>query len=156
MFDTLQVAGGLASIAGLAFSFLAFRRAERARSVAEQVRRDLMVRSFAEELALACEKASELLDFLHHNRFSEARLRATELSASLSEMPNRRSRHASEEIRNSLLTTRTQVDSIEAILGRGSKTTLKDGPSREFMLQCARSVIHTLREMLGTLKADLD
>ena len=89
--DWFNIAAGLASIGGVLFSFLAWRRAKQAAGAAEEARKAVTIRTLADEFQLACERVDQLLDFIAHERFSEASLRASELVSALSEIPFRRS-----------------------------------------------------------------
>ena len=70
--DWFNVIAGSASIGGGVFSYLAWRRAKQAARAAEDARKAVTIRTLADEFHLACERVDQLLDFLAHERFSEA------------------------------------------------------------------------------------
>ena len=115
---------GLASVAGLIFSFLAWIRAGRASQAAREARDAVTVRTLADEFQLACEKADQLLDFLAHDRLPEASLRAHELASSISEIRFRRSPYLSEERKDDLLTARQEARILSQVLASGWQTPL--------------------------------
>ena len=85
--DILYILAAISSIAGMLFSAFAAILARSASKAASAARDAALVRSLADELQLACSRGEQLVDFLQHCRYSEARLRVDELTWSLSELP---------------------------------------------------------------------
>ena len=119
---SFNILAGLASIVGLIFSFLAWRKAKRASEAAEEARKAVTVRTLADELQLASERADQLMDFIANNRYAEASLRAQELASSLSEIPFRRSPYLSEERKDDLLTARESARILSRVLASRLET----------------------------------
>lgn len=153
--DVFNVTAGAASILGLVFSILAFAQARRASHAATAARNAVTLRSLADELELACISAEQLVDFLAHERFTDAALRIADLTSVLSEMPRRRGEYLGEEDRNSLLTSREQLKSIaDAVDPRTGM--LGENTDRGRVIMVARRVVMALREVLGAVKSKLE
>ena len=146
---------GIASIFGLVFSWLAWKRAGRASEAAQEARDAITVRTLSDEFQQACEKSDQLLDFLAHDRLPEASLRAHELASSLSEIRFRRSPYLSEERRDDLLTARQDAVILSQILASGWQTPFPDEQKQKLIWQCEK-ISTVLRENLGTIKGEID
>ncbi|MFV9616922.1 MAG: hypothetical protein ACNYZG_13270, partial [Gammaproteobacteria bacterium] len=85
--DILYILAAISSIAGMLFSAFAAILARSASKAASAARDAALVRTLADELQLACSRGEQLVDFLQHCRYSEARFRVDELTWSLSELP---------------------------------------------------------------------
>jgi hypothetical protein len=146
---------GVASILGLGFSVGAMVQATRASTAAREARDGILLRTVADELDLACAKMDQLLDFLIHDRFSEAAMRLHELTGALSEIPFRRWKYLTEERRNDLLNARTQLQIVEQEIHKGTSQQLTEKRKGNMVDTCRRCSV-TLRENLGTMKAEVD
>lgn len=146
---------GVASIFGLVFSWLAWKRAGRASQAAQEARDAVTVRSLADEFQIACTNADQLLDFLTHDRLPEANLRAIELTSALSEMPFRRSPYLTVERKNELLNARQDARIVSEMLASGRQTPLAAEQKQRLIRQCQK-ISMTLRENLGTIKGEID
>ena len=146
---------GLASVFGLVFSFLAWRRAGRASQAAREARDAITVRTLADEFQSACEKTDQLLDFLAHDRLPEASLRAHELFTSLSEIRFRRSPYLSEERKDDLLTARERARILSQAFASGWQTPFSNEQKQKLIRQCEK-ISTVLRENLGTIKGEID
>ena len=146
---------GAASMFGFVFSLLAWIRAGRASKAATQARDAITLRTLADEFQLACEKTDQLLDFLAHDRMSEATLRAHELASSISEIRFRRSPYLSEERKDELLNAREEARILSQVLASGWQTPLANQQKQRFMRQCEK-ISTVLRENLGTIKGEID
>ena len=153
--DTFNILAGTASILGLLFSSLAFAQARRASRAAVDARNAVTLRSLTDELELACVRAEQLVDFLAHERFTDAALRVADLTSILSEVPRRRSAHLEEGDRNSLLTSREQLRSIADVVDprTGGLTAATD---KARVILVARRAVTTLREVLGAVKSKME
>jgi len=153
--NTASILGLVVGIAGLIYSFKAFIQAQSASKAAREARDKILIRSFADELELVSRMAGELIDFLTHDRLSEAALRVNELTAKLSEMPNRRGPQLGIDDRNSLLTARTQVDIIGGVIGKDPTQPLPTR-DRQRIVNAARGTSRSLNEVLGTVKSRIE
>ena len=150
-----EIAAGIVSVFGLLFSLLAWIRAGRATTAAHEARNAITIRTLADEFQLACERMDQLLDFIEHERFEEAALRARELASALSEIPYRRSSHLEQDSLNELLNTRIQIEDIgkEIMTNRGQPL----APERKYSLfQIYQQSSRTLRKNLGIIKREID
>jgi hypothetical protein len=146
---------GVASIFGLVFSWLAWRRAGRASQAAREARDAVTIRSLVDEFQLACANTDQLLDFLTHDRLPEARLRAHELTSVLSEIPHRRSPYLTEKRKSELRNVRRNARFMTEVLTSGQQTALTPEQKQRLIRQCQKISI-TLRENLGTIKGEID
>lgn len=152
--ETLYIIAAISSIAGMLFSIFAAIQASRASKAASAARDAALIRSLSDELQLACTRGEQLVDFLQHFRYSEAALRVDELTWSLSELPYRRSPNLSIEHKNTLLTSRQQLQTIgEAIIKNRES---KDRIDYEQILTVARRVTMSLREQLGVVRSKIE
>lgn len=152
--DTFNTFAAISSIIGMLFSLIAAIQAGRASKAASAARDAALVRSLADELLHACTYSEQLVDFLQHSRFSEARLRIDELTSSLSELPHRRSPQLSTEHQNALLTARQQLVTVsEAIIKNKAKLECIDN---EQNMKVARRVSMRLRELLGDVRSQIE
>ena len=150
-----NVIAGLASVGGLIFSYLAWRRAQKAAEAAEGARKAVTVRTLADELQMACVKADQLLDFIAHDRHPEASLWAQELASVLGEIPLRRSPYLSEERKNALLGAREYALSLNQVLASGLPTPVSSG-HKHLLIWQSQKISMVLRENLGTIKGEID
>jgi len=154
MIETLYIAAAIGSILGLFFSVFAGIQAWRASKAASAARDAVLIRSLSDELQLACTRGEQLVDFLKHYRYSEAYLRVDELTWSLSELPYRRSRHLLMTHKNTLLTSRQQLMTINEAIDKNSKT--KEKIDDEQILKVARKVTMRMREILGEIRSHIE
>ncbi len=153
--ETFNIVAGVASILGLFVSFLAFFQARKASVAATAARDAVIMRTLADELELVCARAEQLADFLSHQRFDEATLRVAELVSGLSEMPRRRSPYLDEGDRNSLLTSREQLQSIGDTIQEHRANPI-DPSGRNRLIRVAGRVVASLREVSGAVKSKLE
>ena len=152
--EVLYISAAICSIVGMLFSLIAAIQARSASRAAEAARDAAQVRSLSDELQLACERGEQLVDYLQHDRYSEARLRVDELSWSLSELPFRRGPHLSIEHQNILLTSRQQLQTIvDAIENNKARN---DRIDDEQIMLVARQVTMHLREVLGGVRSHIE
>ena len=152
--DTFYILAAISSIAGMLFALFAAIQARSASKAASAARDAALVRSLADELQLACSRGEQLVDFLQHFRYSEARLRVDELTWSLSELPYRRSPHLSTEHQNMLLTSRQQLQTIGEAISKNEAR--KDSLDKEQIMTVARRVTMSLREVLGDVRSHIE
>jgi hypothetical protein len=150
-----NVLTGIASIVGLLFSYLAWQRAKEASEAAENARKAVTIRTLADEFQLACERVDQLLDFVAHDRFAEASLRASELASTLSEIPFRRSPYLSEESKDELLNARENARILSQVLATGLQGPFSIEQKQRFVRQCQK-ISTILRKNLGTIRGEID
>jgi len=152
--DTIYLLAAICSIAGMLFSLFAAIQARRASKAASAARDAVLVRSLADELQLACTRGEQLVDFLQHLRYMEARLRVDELTWSLSELPYRRSPHLSTKHQNTLLTSRQQLQTIGEAIFKNEMS--EDSIDKDQIINVARRVTMSLREVLGEVRSNIE
>lgn len=84
---------GLASVAGLIFSWLAFVHAKSAATAATEARNAIVLREIAEVIESASQRADQLFDLIRHARYPEASMRVGDLLPVMAELQHRRSSH---------------------------------------------------------------
>ncbi len=152
--ENLDTIGAVCSIIGLFVSFFAGIKAWSASTAASAARDAVLIRSLSDELLLACDRGKQLVDFLEHSRYSEASLRVHELTWNLSELPNRRSRHLSNDHRNILFTSREQLKTINEAIDRHLKQ--RKSIDKPQILKVARRVTMRLHELLGEIQSNIE
>ena len=152
--EAFYIIAGISSIIGLFFSLFAAIQAWNASKAASAARDAALMRSLSDDLQLACTRGEQLVDFLQHSRFNEARLRVDELTWSLSELPHRRSPHLTIDHKNTMLTSRQQLVSINEVIGKYEKDL--ESIDKQQILAVARKVTIRLREMLGDIQSHLE
>ena len=152
--ETLYIIAAISGIMGMLFSFFAAIQALRAKKAALAARDAALIRSLSDDLQLACIRGEQLVDFLQHSRYSEARLRVDELTWSLSELPHRRSLHLSTVHQNTLLTSRQQMVTVSEAIGR--YRVAEENIDKEQLLTVARKVTMRLREVLGDIRSHIE
>ena len=150
-----NIIAGLASIGGVVFSYLAWTRATQAAGAAEDARKAVTIRTLADEFQLACERVDQLLDFIAHERFSEASLRASEVASALSEIPFRRSPYLNEESKDELLNARENARILSQELASGLQGPFSTKQKQRFVRQCQK-ISTILRKNLGTIRGEID
>lgn len=153
--EAFNLVAGVASILGVLLSGAAAFLAKRASKAAAEAREAAAFRSLGEELDIACTRAEQLVDFLAHDRLSEATLRAEELTSSLSELPYRRSPFLTEAHINQLLTLREQLSSIAAT-ALEARATATGTIDTKHLMSIARRVVMSLREILGGVRSNAE
>jgi hypothetical protein len=154
MIETLYITASICSVLGLFFSIFAGIQAWRASKAASAARDAVLIRSLSDELQLACTRGEQLVDFLKHSRYSEAYLRVDELTWSLSELPHRRGRHLTLNHKNTLLTARQQLMTVNEAIDKYSSA--KGEIDEEQILAVARKVTMRLREILGEIRSHIE
>ena len=153
--NLFSLIAGLASILGLLFSVAALIQASRASSAAREARDRIVVRTLAEEVEVVCNRIDHLLDLIEHDRFDEAASRAHEIASILSEIPFRRDPYLTEDRKNQLLNAREQLRTAGGVMSGNRRQPLSP-TQRERVIRVCRSTTMTLREILGTIKGQLD
>lgn len=153
--DIFKVIVDVSSIVGLLLSGVAAFQARRASKAAIAARDAAIVRTLADELQIASMRAEQLVDFLSHGRFGEAALRSDELTYSLSELPHRRSGYLQVPHKNTLLTSRQQLQSISELMAKTGRESLPTTDTDRSII-IARRVVISLREVLGHVRSEIE
>jgi hypothetical protein len=147
----LDNVAAIASIAGLAVSVYAAVQARSASRAANAARDAVIVDALADELALSCIRAEQLLDYLKHARYLEAALRVEELLSVLSELPRRRNEYLTVGMQNILLNARHQLRSVVDVTDRRDAATVDQAQ----VVEATRSVVMSLRGVLGVVRSQI-
>jgi hypothetical protein len=151
-----NILAGVASIVGAFLSWRAWKQATKASEAATETRKAIFASTTADELALACARAEQLLSYLTQRHPAEARLRADELIAGLSELVERRKLVLAADSYDRLCTVRAQVQDIAEALSNGTADPLA-GASYGRIVKAARvTVVAHLREVLGKARTQVD
>jgi ATP phosphoribosyltransferase regulatory subunit HisZ len=152
--NTFNTIAAVSSIVGMIFSLIAAIQAQRASKAALAARDAALVRSLSDDLDLACKHGERIVDFLRHSRYKEACTQIDELTWRLSELPYRRGPHLSIDHKNTLLTSRQQIVTINEAIDKKSKT--EDEIDNEQLITVARKVTMRLREVLGDIRSNIE
>jgi|SRR5579862_82941 len=149
---TFDIVAGVASIAGLVFSGLAWRQAKKASTAAQQARDAVFLRNLAEEFEDVCEKLESVVEWLKTGSLPEAILTASELTAALSELRNRRDDLLTVDARNHMLNAREQLKDL-VLVPRGAAI---PNNQKIRMISMMHKTSMDLREELGRMKKQLE
>ncbi len=140
--------GNLASVVGFVFSLLAFIFSKKASVAANQARRAVLLRSFGEDMNIACKVAEDITMLVGADRGEAASLRASELVNRSSFFITRWEARLSESSKNHLLTAREQLKTVQDLL---VKTPLRELPPKDKtrLVQTCQSISATFNEEYG-------
>ena len=143
----LDAAAGLASIAGLLFSFLAWRKAASAETAARQAREAVRRSNAGEDLRMLGDRAQELLTCAQNGQIEAALLRSRDLLAGIAQARHRWRAFFIED-------SPQQIDKAAKEVGRISRALSAGGDAitpaaREKLLKSCHGVTELLAEELG-------
>jgi hypothetical protein len=141
--------GNLASVAGLAFSILAFLFSKRASKAAQEARDSVLQRSLSQDMNEANRTAADIVRFVGIERGEMALLRTGELLNETSYFIARWDTKLSEKSRTNLLRAREQLLSIHEVLTRKPITEMATNQKSRLTQSC-QTVNHILSEEYGT------
>lgn len=145
--EVLNIAGGLASLAGFVFSGLAWRRATGAENAARQARDAVRRSNAGEDLQALSEKAEDLLCCTQNDQFEAVLLRSRDL---LIGIPQARHRWQAFLTDDSLKQIEKAIKEIGRVSGALSAGRAAITPEvREKLLKSCHEVAKVLAEELG-------
>jgi len=148
-----EVTAGCASILGLLASLLAFYQAKSAAKAAGEARNATLSKTIADELQDASGRAEELVDFIQHERFAEADLRARDLLSLLAEVPHRRNKYLDKDSRDDLQQAGAQLQVLTDALTDKTKASA----DRLRLVSVTRKyVVVKLKAALGRARTRVD
>jgi hypothetical protein len=147
--------GNIASVVGLVFSLLAFIFSKKASEAAKQARGAVLLRSFGEDMNLACKIAADMTMLVGVNRNEAASLRASELVNQTSFFITRWEARLSEKSKNGLLTAREQLKTVQDLL---LKTPIGELPPKDRLrlVQTCQLISATFNEEYGLATKAVD
>ena len=131
-------------------------QAKSASAAAESARKAITIRTLADEFQLACERMDQLLDFIEHDRFAEAALRARELASALGEIPYRREPLLAQDNVDELLNKRTQIEIIGKVLMSTNRGEPLSPEAKKRLFARGQDTTAALRKNLGIIKGEID
>lgn len=142
-----EIAAGLASVVGLLFSFLAWRKASGAEIAAREARESVRRSNAGEDLQALSEKAGELLGCAQNDQFEAALLRSRDLVVGIPQARHRWQVFFTDESLKQIERAAKEIGRVSNALSAGRAAMTPE--VKEKLLKSCHEVAKILAEELG-------